>query len=356
MPHIKHTNQTAKGLFYELNEGRIKIADAFQRGDDETGVWPASMKKDFINSFVNDFPFGMITLVHDDPSGPKSILDGANRVRCLRDFKENKFKNRDGKYYDGLTPTQKAEFENRVFQIQIVEIKRTEPKNIVAKMFTALNTRVVRLSNGELIKAMGYKEDCFCIELAKIWMKWDTHEWGEEDKEFAELQKRWELLFGELREHKRCNNLAFFTGLFLSSIHKDIKLFKQKFQVQETKLELEFDLNETDETDRIINIHTHIEEFLDIMEKIYDSSLFKAQKGVPSLPSVSIIWYLVINDMLDDEDLEEAVIEFYKQLMSNTALNFQFQGIMAKSGNNEITKSKLCRQIEFITTWYAQYN
>lgn len=351
MPLTEILQKACKILLYEVDDNSIKVADAFQRGDDETGVWPAWMKRDFVDSFKKGYPFGMITLVKPagNPLQPWSILDGANRIRCLRDFKKNKFKSNKGKYFRDWNANEIAAFNERRLTVEQTKIQREDPKNIISDMFCRLNTRVMPLSNGELIKAMGWQRDIHVIELSKVWARWDDYGWDEEDKEYDTLQFRWEELFGVIKPHKRCINLAFFTGLYLSSIYDNIELFNKSFQIQDPYLSKEVDID--DDTEKVVKFHMHIEQFLNVMTEINDRTLFKCQKGVPALSSVSIIWDMVLRDMFDDVDFEEKLIAFYQRLLVDSDLCDKFESIMKKGGDNHVTNSKLANAVEFINNW-----
>ena len=158
----------------ELPEGdRIKVCAAFQRGDDTTGVWPARMKRALINSILLGHPIGTIMLVK--PAGASNttnhyILDGGNRSRVIRDFLEDKFPittENGKKLYSELSECIKAEFANKQLSIMEIRILRSDPNDTIARMFTNLNTMILALKDGELIKAHGWQGDIPIIELAK---------------------------------------------------------------------------------------------------------------------------------------------------------------------------------------------
>ena len=61
----------------------IQISSHFQRGDEETGVWDAKRKENYIDSLKKHYPTGILTFVKDKTRGePWLVLDGGNRLHC----------------------------------------------------------------------------------------------------------------------------------------------------------------------------------------------------------------------------------------------------------------------------------
>ena len=101
MPHINTLNTTAIAFIGRLSENPdlptgelIQICGEFQRGDEDTGVWPTPMKRAYIDSLLKGYPTG-VTMIVKPPGASHTtkwmILDGANRARALRDFMNDKF-------------------------------------------------------------------------------------------------------------------------------------------------------------------------------------------------------------------------------------------------------------------------
>ena len=203
MPYTSSTSQPIVQFTYRLNtsdnndlpEGdKIKVCGAFQRGDDQTGVWNIKMRRALIKSILLGFPIGSIMLVK--PCGADHltnhfILDGGNRGRAIRDFMLGDFTipyvQEDGsktfKTFQELPVEIQAKFKHTRIHLQEIRVHREDPIDTIAQMFTNLNTMILPLKDGELIKAHGWQGDIPIIELAKrlIGEPWEyevSGEWG----------------------------------------------------------------------------------------------------------------------------------------------------------------------------------
>lgn len=318
----------------------ITVCSAFQRGTNEVGVWPAKMKQDLIESIVGGMPIGGFTLVKPYIGSANcrvwSILDGANRARVIRDFLEGKFtipcsvdsEDGDGvvhKKFDELDIETQTKFKLRHIMIEEVTINRQDPHNIVAKMFTNLNTKVKPLSLGELLKAHGWQNNIPYIELAKhlLGKPWVTDDsettkvYKNKAQEIQNLRVKWHSTFpgkgkDNIRSHPRCGNLALMCSYILSSVRKSIyyldkgKNFNKmsKFLKEETTID-------EDSMDKLIN---HFNKLLDIIRQVNNySKAFKSTYGFPSNKGIFSIWNAIVNDDMDD-NYRDKTVRFYNQL------------------------------------------
>lgn len=342
----------------DMFEGdKINISSAFQRGDEETGVWDKKMKSGFIDSLLNHFPTGILTFVKDysistSYQEPWFTLDGGNRMRTIRDFIMNRFENNEGSKFSDMDPEVRAEFNNILVPCQWLSIERDDPPETISQMFTRLNTSAKPLSQGELLKAHGWKSNIFEIELAKYIVGgcWDSVLNDENTFEgFTELVNDfkiyWNGCFGTILETKRCDTLAMITAFIISSKTKELKYFDKRFSRISCHLS----------TSRMtkIQIVEIIEKMLTLV-KIVDqlgenkfAALGKFTKGIPSQSKIAAIWYTICQEELDAL-LEKRIVWFYNQLAESEELKNEFSNIVEKSGNNETTQSKIIDTIEFI--------
>ena len=102
MPRTSHTTFSIQEFVNKIKGGdhiaphdkiSIKASTIFNRGDESEGVWSKKMKQDYIDSIMNGYPIGQISLVKDygNHSSPWLIIDALNRARTLRDLLSNKF-------------------------------------------------------------------------------------------------------------------------------------------------------------------------------------------------------------------------------------------------------------------------
>ena len=339
-----------------ISDKEILVADAFQRGTEEIGVWSLPFKRAFIDSFIKDYPFGLIILVKKagNPLSPWSILDGANKSRCLRDFRNNLFKDENGKYFDDWEIAMQEAFKAKTFTVQEVKVTRHDPRGIIAEMFERLNTRVVPLSAGELINALGWENDIWVIELARTLLHWNNTSWEnamvESELEWGNLQHRWEEVFGGLVIHKRLNNLAFWTGIILSSMESNIRYFKKKYNIQKDLLMSEKDSSDEVKFQKQTKVYNDIAKLLDFIEEIDNRTLWGIQKGLPSSTKIAVIWHIVLNGL--GNEMFEMVTQFYKAMFDNTKLRENFKEKMTAGGDNHINGTKIGRALEFINEWW----
>ena len=102
-------------------------------------------------------------------------------------------------------------------------------------MFTRLNTQTQKLSDGELFKAYGHRGDIWEIEMAKkiignIWTSTfnDNYKFnGIVDLNY--IHELWGETFADLREDRRCNNLAMILGYIISAKTTNFSLFSKLY-------------------------------------------------------------------------------------------------------------------------------
>jgi hypothetical protein len=357
MPRKSERAYKCQDFLDSVEDKEITIADDFQRGDEEKGVWSIKFKRAFIDSFSKDFPFGLIILVKKagNQLAPWSILDGANKTRCLRDFRNNVFKDKDGKYFDDWELRQQEAFKAKTFTVQEVKVMRDDPPGLIAEMFERLNTRQVPLSAGELTNAIGWQKDIWPIEIARTMLHWDATSWEVPmfvgDLDWGSLQSRWEDVFGELSIDKRLNNLSYWTGIIISSMESDIKYFKKDYNLQK-KLLLDEKISTVEvRVQKQTKVFNDINTLLDIITDVNNLTLWGVTNGVPRITKIAVIWHLILHD--DIEGMFERVKEFYKAMFDNTELRESFKETITSGGDNHVNGTKIGRAIEFINGWNA---
>lgn len=346
-------NVNSNGDVFEGDQ--IKVSSDFQRGDEETGVWDKKRKQGFIDSLQKSFPTGILTFVKDYGIATAYqdnwvTLDGGNRFRAIRDYMNDKFMVNDVLYSD-LDAEVKASFNTILIPCQWLSIERTDPQETIAQMFTRLNTTAKSLSQGELIKAHGWKGNVSEIELAKViigdyWtstLNDSTMFEGFEDK-ISEIKTKWESCFGQLLETKRYDSLAMMVGYIVSAKTLNFNHFDKRYDRIKTHLETNL-ITQT----QIVKIIDKLFNMINIVDKlgINKCILGKFTKGVPSQSKISTIWYVICEEQINNL-LEKKIIWFYNKLAESEELRKEYSNIMEKSGNNETTKSKIIESVCFI--------
>jgi hypothetical protein len=327
------------------------------------------MKKEFIDSLLNHFPTGILTFVKDynistSYQEPWFTLDGGNRMRAIRDFIMNRFENNQGCKYLDMDPEIKAEFNNILVPCQWISIERDDPLETISQMFTRLNTSAKPLSQGELLKAYGWKSNIFELELAKYIVGgcWSSVLNDENTFEgFTTLVDNfkiyWNDCFGIIQETKRCDTIAMITGFIISSKTKQLKYFDKRFCKISSELSKSSKSSKSSKLSDFrmskIQIVEVIEKMLTLV-KVVDqlgenklAALGKFTKGIPSQSKIAAIWYTICEEKLDPL-LEKKIVWFYNQLAVSEELKNEFSNIVEKSGNNETTQTKITDTIEFI--------
>ena len=360
MPKNTQTSTTNQQFVEQLNEeypiegDGIQIAADFQRGDEETGVWSLGLRREYIDSLIRGYPVGPTMLIK--PAGASHhnkwmIFDGGNRARALRDFFNNKFKTKgetpgDKKFFKDLDVEAREMLTHSPHNILQVRITRTDPDDIVAELFTRINTKIAPLKDGELIKALGWQNDREIIQTSKmlIGQPWFNPEnIDDENNKIKNCRERFHKIFpagkNNARETKRCDNLAMMCGYIVSSITNNLNKFDKRFPRLKNYLTKEYVFTEEDQK----TFYTRMDTLCDILESMNDTclhKLFPSQCGMPSRIKIFPIWGLIITDNMTDE-IKSKIVSFYHKLENNAELLGQFEAILSMNGNSEIGSSKL---------------
>lgn len=327
----------------------IEITSDFQRGDEETGVWSLKDKQNYIDSLMRQFPTGIFTLVKDHETAvsfkdPWKVLDGGNRLRAIRDYKDDLFQNKKGVKYSELSPQDSANFNTILIPCQWQTIQRDDPPNTIAEMFCRLNTSAKPLSQGELIKAHGWKKNCWEIEMSKklVGDVWDTNI---QDDELSSIRSKWCNLFGPIQETKRCDNLAVSLGYVMSAKMNNFDMFDKRYRKHERHL-AETTAPTDDEKKAI---YAKLNTFLDIMYEIFPNDIFgRLTKGIPSQAKIAPIWKPICEDTLTPK-FRGKMVRFYKvHSQTDIEVKTNYIRILTQGGNSETTKSKIDAVHEYI--------
>ena len=327
---------------------RIKIADDFQRGNEETGIWSNKQRVSYIDSVEKGYPTSTIILVKDyikQHKTPWSVLDGGNRCRAIRDYKNNKFTNTDGKKYCDLDDRGKAKFDSTLLPCQWITIEKNDPSNTISEMFTRLNTKASPLSSGELTKAHGWKKNIVEIEIAKKMVGDGWQSAYKDDEEIISIKKKWEEVFSIMSETKRCSNLAMICGYIISAKTADFKTFDSRYERIKNYFSKPDENLKSDTLNIILRkIHT----FLDVIREITDKSIFgKLNKGVPPKNKISPIWFCVCSDKLRSKQVKSKIITFYNVHIKKSEVLDKYNSLF-KDSNSETPIKKMERIIAFI--------
>ena len=362
MVRVHTDTQTIQNLFSRNTDAkiygpgdRIEIESDFQRGDEETGVWTPILRKHYIDSLKKKFPTGILTNVKDHVNAesyikPWKVLDGANRVRAIRDYMLDVFVDEDGKKYSDLTPQEMADFNTVTMPCQWLTIEVTDPPETIAEMFTRLNQNAKSLSHGELFKAYGWKKDVWQIEMAKKFVgdRWLSN-FPDPTNKIPEIRTQWKRTFGtELCETKRCDSLAMMLGYILSATSSRLENFDKRYSSNVRHLAVSGDEPSSED---IKVIYTKIEDFLRIIGRISNKEFFgRLTKGMPSQLKIVTLWARICNNSMTQE-FEDKLVAFYCALPTNAKLCADFDNVLTDGGNSETTSGKITKTLEFIETY-----
>jgi hypothetical protein len=344
---------------------RIEISSAFQRGDDDTGVWSLDAKRNYILSLMNNYPSGLIAIVKSHVSNLQSmsykVLDGGNRTRAIRDFMNNKFYiEEDHLYYgsddfdtpfDGATigVNRRAQFKHTCIAFQKITIERSDPSTTISDMFTRLNTSAVALKPGELIKSHGWLKDKPLIEMAKQFVG-DTWETNYNNDLVSLLRSRWVEVFcdgdtSKLKEGKRCGSMAMICGYIVSAITSDFKTFDRRYDPIKAHLDL-------DVSQENINVFARkLMDFLDIMGDVYIRDIFGCLTlGIPSRNRVAPIWYVLCDDTTTPA-FKSKMKRFFKAMVDDNQLRREYVELRDTGSNGETTIGKMGLIKSMIDCW-----
>lgn len=334
---------------------RVEIESDFQRGDEETGVWSKAQKQNFIDSLQSKYPTGILTFVKDHRSAtsynnPWKVLDGGNRLRAIRDYKNDCFTDENDKLFSDLSPQESANFNTIIVPCQWLTIERTDSPDTIAQMFCRLNTSAKPLSHGELFKAHGWKKNVWDIEIAKkiIASKWSRNDHIDKNNHMhvQELNEKWSRVFNsKLNETARCDTLAMMIGYIVSAknsmfIHFDKRYNKNKDALCEPDTE--------PSSDTILSIYEKINSFLDLVDIIFKTQWFgKAKCGMPAQTKIALIWKRICDGTMDDS-FKNKLILFYTSKMRDEEIKNQYFNKMNEGSNGETTIKKIDNVLNFI--------
>ena len=333
-------NTNPNGDIYEGE--RISIESDFQRGDEETGVWDKKRKQGYIDSLHSNYPTGILTFVKDHGSATAyqekwATLDGGNRFRAIRDYMIDKF-DVNGKKYSELEPHEKAVFDNMLIPCQWLNIERNDPPETIAEMFTRLNTSAKSLSQGELIKAHGWKGNVPEIELAKAIIKdiWNTTLSDEGTfegltKHILTIHNSWTECFGKVTETKRCDNIAMICGYIASAKESKYKYFDKRYEVIKSTFSKEVISQHV-----FLTIITKMMKFLSVISQIDNSSILgRFKKGIPSQKNVAPIWKRICEGT-DTPEFLDKLVNFYNRMSESETIQRDFSEMWESVGEGKI--------------------
>lgn len=376
MPYITQLSQPIEQFVHRLNttnnndsmpEGeKIKVCAAFQRGDDETGVWNIKMQRKLVESILMGFPIGSIMLVKSWGAANSTkhfILDGGNRSRAMRDFMSGDFSipyvEDDGsktfKTFKELPVEIQAKFKNTNLHLQQIRVLREDPPDTVARMFTNTNTLILALKDGELIKAHGWLGNIPIIELAKrlVGEPWKYEVLDDDEYHIIdEVRENWHQTFpgggsdGKKRETKRCDNIAMMCGFILSSKTSNLSLFTKKFDKIKNYLTPDNTFSD-EEKEKLLS---NLSKFIATINSINNSNdMFKTVCGMPKKLPIFTIWGAIITDRMTP-DFTLKVINFYNAIQEDEELMDVYVTTLSGGGDGHSTRSKLENVINLINS------
>lgn len=350
------SSYSVESLLEKIQEQKIRIAvnhtgDIFQRGDEETGVWNITKKRLYINSLYDGFPAGILTLIQNKNDDYFMVLDGGNRLRTIRDYMSDLFSiGEDKKFYKDMNEYYKAKFKTIHIPCQEVEIKyevndNESQKNIVCDMFERLNTTSTKLSEGELIKACGWRNDVEIIEFAKILTNKSTNNTclcDDQIEKINDIKLKWESVIGVITDNNRCNVLSLACSFIVSANENNILLFDNHFKTLKQYIRKPI----------LESTYSKIYKLLDIIQHMVNAdtnikTLFNISKKTNMFTRINIapIWYLVLDNFTSVN--EETLIHFYKLCYTNESILKTLKNILIKS-DNHITNKKIHQFIDLI--------
>ena len=353
------TTTTIKDLISRLGSNcpygqaeSITILSDFQRGNEETGVWSLQAKLKYIVSLMKRYPAGILTLVKGPETDPScnsnwSVLDGGNRLRAIRDYMNNTFKNQEGKFFSELTPEESADFKVIMLPTQWLNIEQSDPPNTIAEMFCSLNTSAKPLSNGELFKAHGWKGNISEIELSKklVGNVWKSA-WN--DQRLDIIRALWCDKFAPISENKRCGNLALAIGFVLSAKNSSFSQFDPKY-CNINKFLSVADQYPTEED--LSSIYKKLTALIEILDKISTAkTLFGNNKGFPSKSKISPIWKPICENSLTPE-LQSNMIKFYNDHALNLDTMKEYNRLLTNGGDNHIAAGRVNAVHEYMNSF-----
>ena len=337
-------SQTIKNLYANntcINTNpseKIEIESDFQRGDEETGVWSKKHKVLYIDSLQKSFPTGIFTFVKDHTSVSWKVVDGGNRMRAIRDFKDDKFQDSKGRKFSELTAEEKADFNTISIPSLWLTIEESDPPETIADMFERLNTSSKPLSQGELIKAHGWKKNCEPIELAKklVGDVWDSA-FRDDSSKFSSIRDKWCEVFSALEETRRCDSLAMMLGYVISAKVNNFTAFDKRYKKLLPHLS-----NQNGETsltqEEKTNIYNKLNLFLEVVKRIISKDMFQVTKGIPSQRYIGPIWKYVCEGKLTREMVSKIITFHNEHYAKSLEVQRIYKSILGQTGETGKTK------------------
>jgi len=337
-------SQTIKNLYANntcINTNpseKIEIESDFQRGDEETGVWSKQNKVLYIDSLQKSFPTGIFTFVKDHTSISWKVIDGGNRMRAVRDFKDNKFQDLRGKKFSDLTAEERADFNTITIPCLWLTIEQTDLPETISTMFKRLNTSSKSLSQGELIKAHGWKKNCESIELAKklVGDKWVSG-FEEKDNEVSAIRDKWCEVFSTLEETTRCDNLAMMLGYVISAKVNNFVAFDKRYKKLLPHMSNKNCSTSLSPQEKI-NIYSKLNLFLEVIKQLDSKDGFQVIKGMPSQRYVGPIWKYVCEGKLTTAIASKIIVFHNEHYAKSSEVKRIYKSILGQTGETGKTK------------------
>ena len=363
----------------------IRLSTIFNRGDEQNGVWSVRMKSDYIDSILKGYPVGQISLVKEEfnvnnnySSAPCLILDGANKSRALRDFIRGLFTVRitvggetQNCLFENMPVEIKAQFHQTRISVSTTIILATDPENAIAIMFTRLNTKQVKLQQGEFIKAFSWRKNHVIPELAKNIIggpMWNPHiASGLSDDEpysmpqaivphverIENLRANWTASpMNELGDTARLDNLALICGMIIAAHTHNINFYDKRFS------RLQQHLSDELTSEEVGDILTALEQFVEIMTEIYHETVFGRVKcGMPSKKFAAYVFDPIVSVGINEQQRNIEILRmryYFAALRINAEELMSFKIVCASGGDNHNTASKFANVRAEINNFITQ--
>lgn len=145
-----------KRKYDDPERGNIILNPDFQRNDDR---WGNKQKSELIESVIMGIPLPVIYLFQDK-NGKKQVVDGRQRLTCIAEFLDNKFKlnglsiiaNLNDKKFKDLDSNLQNKIED--YQLEIYTILPPTPEKVKFNLFDRLNRGGTQLNNQEMRNAL----------------------------------------------------------------------------------------------------------------------------------------------------------------------------------------------------------
>jgi len=363
----------------------IRLSTIFNRGDEQNGVWSVGMKSDYIDSILKGYPVGQISLVKEEfnvnnnySSAPCLILDGANKSRALRDFIRGLFTVRitvgsetQNCLFENMPVEIKAQFHQTRISVSTTIILATDPENAIAIMFTRLNTKQVKLQQGEYIKAFSWRKNHVIPELAKNIIGgpvWNVHiASGLSDGEpysmpqaivphierIETLRANWAASsMNELGDTARLDNFALVCGMSVAAHTHNINFYDKRFSRLENYLRVELTAED------VGDILSALEKFVEVMTEIYHETVFgRVTCGMPSKKFAAYVFDPIVSGGINEQQRNHEILRmryYFAALRINTEEMTAFKIVCGGGGDNHNTASKFAQVRTKINRFISQ--